>query len=102
MVRWVLGVESSCDETAAAIVSSEGEIASDVVHSQVQLHAPYGGVVPELASRDHLRAVRPVLREALARAQRSLAQIDAIAVTNRPGLIGVFFFKQKTAYEMIW
>jgi N6-L-threonylcarbamoyladenine synthase len=86
--RWVLGVESSCDETAAAVVSSNGDVASDVVHSQVALHAPYGGVVPELASRDHLRAVGPVVREALSRAGRSLGDVDAIAVTNRPGLIG--------------
>jgi len=85
---WVLGVESSCDETAAAIVSSEGEIAADVVHSQVKLHAPYGGVVPELASRDHLRSATPVVREALSRAGRTLADVDAIAVTCRPGLIG--------------
>jgi N6-L-threonylcarbamoyladenine synthase len=89
---WVLGVESSCDETAAAIVSSEGDVASDVVHSQVKLHAPYGGVVPELASRDHLRAMGPVVREALTRAGRELrvgeGGVDAIAVTNRPGLIG--------------
>ena len=92
MATWVLGVESSCDETAAAVVSSEGDVASDVVHSQVKLHAPYGGVVPELASRDHLRAMGPVVREALTRAGRELRSgeggIDAIAVTNRPGLIG--------------
>jgi N6-L-threonylcarbamoyladenine synthase len=88
MAKWVLGIESSCDETAAAIVSSEGEVASDVVHSQVALHAPYGGVVPELASRDHLRAMIPVVREALSRAGRTLSDVDAIAVTNRPGLIG--------------
>jgi N6-L-threonylcarbamoyladenine synthase len=89
---WVLGLESSCDETAAAVVSDAGEVASDVVHSQVTLHAPYGGVVPELASRDHLRAMGPVVREALSRAGRELRPgaggIDAIAVTHRPGLIG--------------
>ena len=86
--RWVLGLESSCDETGVAIVSSSGDIAADVVHSQVQLHAPYGGVVPELASRDHLRSIGPVLREALSRSGRTLASLDAIAVTTRPGLIG--------------
>ncbi|GAC1363238.1 MAG: tRNA (adenosine(37)-N6)-threonylcarbamoyltransferase complex transferase subunit TsaD [Polyangiales bacterium] len=90
----MLGIESSCDETAAAVVSSDGELGSDVVHSQVTLHAPYGGVVPELAARDHLRAVGPVVREALRRSGRALRPgggdggIDAIAVTNRPGLIG--------------
>lgn len=92
MATWVLGIESSCDETAAAVVSSDGEVGSDVVHSQVAIHAPYGGVVPELASRDHLRAMGPVVREALSRAGRSAklgdGGIDAIAVTHRPGLIG--------------
>ena len=92
VTAWVLGLESSCDETAAAVVSSDGDVESDVVHSQVKLHAPYGGVVPELASRDHLRAMGPVVREALSRAGRELRPgeggIDAIAVTNRPGLIG--------------
>ena len=66
----VLGVESSCDETAAAVVTEGGVVLSDVVRSQVSLHAPYGGVVPEIASRDHARAVLPVIREALARADR--------------------------------
>lgn len=84
----VLGIESSCDETAAAIVDSEGLVLSDVVHSQVALHAKYGGVVPELASRDHMRAIGPVVREALASAQCSLQELNAIAVTVRPGLIG--------------
>ncbi len=85
---WVLGIESSCDETAAAVVSHEGMVLADVVHSQVELHAPYGGVVPELASRDHLRACGPVVREALHRSGLALADLDAIAVTHRPGLIG--------------
>lgn len=84
----VLGIESSCDETAAAVVTDRGEVLADVVHSQVALHAPYGGVVPELASRDHLRAIVPVVREALERAGRPLVELDAIAVTARPGLIG--------------
>jgi N6-L-threonylcarbamoyladenine synthase len=85
---WVLGIESSCDETAAAVVSAEGEVASDVVRTQVALHAPYGGVVPELASRDHLRAIVPVVSEALDRAGVGLDRIDGIAVTTRPGLMG--------------
>src|SRR6188508_650438 len=64
----VLGIESSCDETGAAVVRADGEVLSDVVQSQVKLHAPYGGVVPELASRDHLKNVRPVVLEAVSRA----------------------------------
>jgi len=84
----VLGIESSCDETAAAIVTEDGAIHSDVVRSQIELHAPYGGVVPELASRHHLRAVVPVIREALSRASMTLSEVDGIAVTNRPGLMG--------------
>jgi N6-L-threonylcarbamoyladenine synthase len=84
----VLGLESSCDETAAAVVTHDGAIESDVVRSQIALHAPYGGVVPELASRDHLRAVTAVTEEALSRAGVKIGDIDAIAVTNRPGLMG--------------
>ena len=84
----VLGIETSCDETGAAIVRSDGEVLADVVQSQVKLHAPYGGVVPELASRDHLRNVQPVLVEAASRAGIELAQVDGIAVTCRPGLSG--------------
>lgn len=98
----VLGLESSCDETAAAIVSSDGHVAADVVHSQVAIHAPYGGVVPEIASRDHLRAMGPVVREALARANTTLADIDAIAVTNRPGLIGALLVGVQLAKGLAW
>lgn len=84
----VLGIESSCDETAAAVVTESGDVLSDVVRSQVALHAPYGGVVPELASRDHIRASIPVVREALGQASMTLDDIDGIAVTHRPGLMG--------------
>jgi N6-L-threonylcarbamoyladenine synthase len=84
----VLGIESSCDETGAAVVQGDGTVLSDVVHSQVTVHAPYGGVVPELASRDHLRNVGHVVREALARAATALDDVDAVAVTHRPGLVG--------------
>ncbi len=82
----VLGVESSCDETGAAVVTDSGKVLSDVVQSQV-IHAEWGGVVPELASRDHARNVLPVAREALARAGVSLHAIDGVAVTCRPGLV---------------
>lgn len=84
----ILGIESSCDETAAAVVSEDGTIYSDVVRSQIELHAPYGGVIPELASRHHLSAIVPVVREALSRASLGLREVDGIAVTNRPGLMG--------------
>jgi N6-L-threonylcarbamoyladenine synthase len=84
----VLGIETSCDETAAAVVRSTGEVLSDVIESQVAAHAPYGGIVPELASRDHLRNVRPVIEAALAQANVRLDQLDGIAVTARPGLAG--------------
>ncbi len=84
----VLGIESSCDETAAAIVDEHGQVLIDVVASQVKLHAPYGGVVPELASRAHLKSAVPVVREALAALPGGLDAIDGIAVTHGPGLAG--------------
>ena len=84
----ILGIESSCDETAAAVVADGREILSNVVASQVDLHRKYGGVVPELASREHLRRIVPVVREALAQAGMKLADMDAIAVTQGPGLVG--------------
>lgn len=84
----ILGIESSCDETAAAVVEHGSTILSSVVASQMSTHAKYGGVVPELASREHLRAIVPVVREALARSSKTLDEIDAIAVTQGPGLIG--------------
>jgi N6-L-threonylcarbamoyladenine synthase len=84
----ILGIESSCDETAAAVVENGSAILSSIVASQMSTHAKYGGVVPELASREHLRAIVPVVREALAEAGKTLDDLDAIAVTEGPGLIG--------------
>ncbi len=84
----ILGIESSCDETAAAIVERGARTVSSVVASQIATHARYGGVVPELASREHLRAIVPVVRAALAEAHLTLADLDAIAVTSGPGLAG--------------
>jgi N6-L-threonylcarbamoyladenine synthase len=84
----ILGIESSCDETAAAVVQDGVAILSSVVASQLDTHGRYGGVVPELASREHLRAIVPVTREALDRAGTTLADLSAIAVTAGPGLIG--------------
>jgi N6-L-threonylcarbamoyladenine synthase len=84
----VLGIESSCDETAAAVVAGGRRILSSVVASQTDIHRKYGGVVPELASREHLRQIVPVVREAIERAHVSLADVDALAVTHGPGLVG--------------
>jgi N6-L-threonylcarbamoyladenine synthase len=85
---YILGIESSCDETAAAVVRSGEQVVSNVVASQIATHQPYGGVVPELASREHLRAIVPVVRMALADANRTYQSLDAIAVTQGPGLAG--------------
>ena len=85
---YILGIESSCDETAAAVVRSGEHLISNVVASQIATHQPYGGVVPELASREHLRAIVPVVRQALAEAKQTYDSVDAIAVTQGPGLAG--------------
>jgi N6-L-threonylcarbamoyladenine synthase len=84
----ILGIESSCDETAAAVVWDATRVLSSVVASQLRVHGKYGGVVPELASREHLRAIVPVVEEALSAANVTLAEMDAIAVTQGPGLVG--------------
>ena len=98
----VLGIETSCDETAAAVVMSDGRVLSDVVKSQIALHAPYGGVVPELASRDHARAIVPVVQEALTRAGVTIAELDGIAVTSRPGLSGALLVGLQAAKGIAW
>ncbi len=85
---FILGIESSCDETAAAVVRSGEQLISNVVASQIATHKPYGGVVPELASREHLKAIVPVVRQAVAEARRTYDSVDAIAVTQGPGLAG--------------
>src|SRR5256714_1985460 len=85
---FILGIESSCDETAAAVVRSGEEVISNIVASQIAAHQPYGGVVPELASREHLKAIVPVVRQALAEAGQTYQSIDALAVTQGPGLAG--------------
>ncbi|MGH7281968.1 MAG: tRNA (adenosine(37)-N6)-threonylcarbamoyltransferase complex transferase subunit TsaD, partial [Polyangiaceae bacterium] len=81
----VLGIETSCDETGAALVRDDGHVLADVVESQIASHAPFGGVVPEVASRDHVRNVGPVIRAALEKAAMTIADVDAVAVTARPG-----------------
>ncbi|MGB7598914.1 MAG: tRNA (adenosine(37)-N6)-threonylcarbamoyltransferase complex transferase subunit TsaD [Candidatus Sulfotelmatobacter sp.] len=85
---YILGIESSCDETAAAVVRSGEQLISNVVASQIAIHQPFGGVVPELASREHLKAIVPVVRQALAEANQTYSSVDAIAVTQGPGLAG--------------
>src|SRR5438270_2475578 len=85
---YILGIESSCDETAAAVVRSGEQLISNVVASQIAMHQPYGGVVPELASRGHLRAFVPVVRKALQEAKHAYSSVDAFAVTQGPGFSG--------------
>jgi N6-L-threonylcarbamoyladenine synthase len=97
----ILGIETSCDETAAALVDG-GAIRSSVVSSQADLHARFGGVVPEVASRRHLELVMPVVREALAEADASLGDVDAVAVTQGPGLIGALLVGLSTAKALAW
>lgn len=87
-MAYILGIESSCDETAAAVVRSGEQMISNVVASQIATHKPYGGVVPELASREHLRAIVPVVKQALAEAGKTFESVDALAVTQGPGLAG--------------
>src|ERR1700758_1478997 len=87
MATRILGIESSCDETASAVVADGREILSNIVASQISVHRKYGGVVPELASREHLRSVVPVVREALERAGLNFADLDAVGVTYGPGLV---------------
>jgi len=88
----ILGIESSCDETGVALVRSEGRdlprLLAHALHSQIAMHQAYGGVVPELASRDHIRRVIPLAREVLAEAQQSLQDVDVVAYTRGPGLAG--------------
>jgi N6-L-threonylcarbamoyladenine synthase len=97
-----LGIESSCDETAAALVDETGFVGSDVVRSQVALHAPYGGIVPELASRDHVRGITLVVREALSRAGKNWGDVGGIAVTARPGLSGALLVGVQVAKGIAW
>ncbi len=98
----ILGLETSCDETAAALVTHDGEIRSSVVASQAVLHARFGGVVPEVASRRHLELVSPVIREALAGAGASLDDVDLVAVTAGPGLIGALLVGLSAAKALAW
>ncbi|MCU0588689.1 MAG: tRNA (adenosine(37)-N6)-threonylcarbamoyltransferase complex transferase subunit TsaD [Syntrophobacteraceae bacterium] len=98
----VLGIETSCDETAAAIVEDGKTVWSDVVASQIAVHSPYGGVVPELASRQHVQAILVVIQQALERARLSRHQLDAIAVTRGPGLVGALLVGLGAAKAMAY
>jgi N6-L-threonylcarbamoyladenine synthase len=98
----VLGIETSCDETAAAVVRDGRVALSDVVSSQIDVHKRWGGVVPELASRAHVMQVMPVVDEALAKAAVRLEELDAIAVTNGPGLIGALLVGVQAAKSLAW
>src|SRR5947199_10194868 len=98
----ILGLETSCDETAAALITGEGRILANVVSSQAELHARYGGVVPEVASRRHLELVTPVIREALSDADATLEDVDRIAVTQGPGLIGALLVGLAAAKAVAW
>ena len=98
----ILGIETSCDETAAAVITQDGHIGSNVVSSQADLHARFGGVVPEVASRRHLELVTPVIREALGAAGATLDDIDCLAVTQGPGLIGALLVGLAAAKAIAW
>ena len=93
----ILGIETSCDETAAAVIDENRTVLSNVIATQIPVHARYGGVVPELASRNHAEAILPVIEEALNVAKTDLDKIDAIAVTQGPGLIGSLLVGLQTA-----
>jgi N6-L-threonylcarbamoyladenine synthase len=98
----ILALETSCDETAAALVSHDGEILANVIASQADLHAQFGGVVPEIASRRHLELVLPVVRQALADAGATLDDVDLVAVTQGPGLIGALLVGVSAAKALAW
>ncbi len=98
----ILGIESSCDETAAAVLAGGRRVLADVVASQDAIHAPYGGVVPELASRRHLEVVVPVVERAMADAGVKLADLDGIAVTRGPGLVGSLLIGLSVAKSLAW
>jgi N6-L-threonylcarbamoyladenine synthase len=98
----ILGIETSCDETAVALVTHEGDIVANVVSSQADLHAQFGGVVPEIASRHHLELLLPVMREALGEARATLDDVETIGVTVGPGLIGALLVGTAAAKALAW
>ena len=98
----ILGIETSCDETAAAIYTTSDGVLSNELYSQIDLHALYGGVVPEIASRSHLEKIRPIVESALSSAQKNLQQISAVAVTYKPGLPGSLLVGLSFAKAIAW
>ncbi|MCX7714344.1 MAG: tRNA (adenosine(37)-N6)-threonylcarbamoyltransferase complex transferase subunit TsaD [Clostridia bacterium] len=102
MNKLILGIESSCDETAAAVVKDGRDVLSNIINSQVDLHKKYGGVVPEIASRKHIETIDAVIDEALERAKVSLSDIDAVAVTYGPGLVGALLVGVSTAKALAY
>ena len=98
----VLGIESSCDETGVAIYDTEAGLLSDKLYSQVAMHAEYGGVVPELASRDHIRKLLPLVRESVSEAGLSMEQLEGIAYTSGPGLIGALMVGASVGRTLAW
>jgi tRNA N6-adenosine threonylcarbamoyltransferase len=98
----ILGIETSCDETAAAVLTPDGEVRANIVASQAALHARFGGVVPEVASRRHLELVAPVVREALGEAAVELDEVELVAVTTGPGLIGALLVGVSAAKALAW
>ena len=101
-LRLILGIETSCDETAVALVTQDGRILANVVSSQAELHARYGGVVPEVASRHHLELILPALRQALEEADVGLGDVERVAVTQGPGLIGALLIGVSAAKALAW
>ena len=99
---YILGIESSCDETAAAVVKNGREVLSNIISSQIVIHRKFGGVVPEIASRKHIEHIIPVIHEALKRAGVTLEQIDGIAVTYGPGLVGALLVGLAAAKALAW
>jgi N6-L-threonylcarbamoyladenine synthase len=98
----ILGIETSCDETAAALVTGDGRVLANVVASQAELHSRYGGVVPEVASRRHLELAAPVLTEAFEQAEATLDDVETVAVTHGPGLIGALLVGLSAAKALAW
>ncbi|BDC35103.1 hypothetical protein Noda2021_10610 [Candidatus Dependentiae bacterium Noda2021] len=101
-IRYTLGIETSCDETAAAVYDAEKGILSSVLFSQIALHEKYGGVVPEIASRAHLEKINGIIAHALEKAEITLDDIDVIAVTNKPGLPGSLLVGVCFAKALAW
>lgn len=99
---YILGIESSCDETAAAVVKNGREVLSNIISSQIVIHRKFGGVVPEIASRKHIENIMPVIDEALKQADKKLEDIDAVAVTYGPGLVGALLVGLSAAKSLAW